>query len=170
MNAKNTKITNESGFMMTESMGSLLFYLIMIGAAAAAVGLLLLGGKLSEMQQGLSTLRMQTQQLYTGSIDYTGLDNALALKTGIVPKRFRRGEGLFTPWGGTITLATGSDVGTFTITLEGIPQEDCAKMGTYQSDSWDSVSINGNNLDKLSSVATAGTACAASNNIIYTSR
>lgn len=170
MNLKNTKKHSESGFMMTESMGSLLFYLIMIGAAAAAVGLLLLGGKLSEMQQGLSTLRMQTQQLYTGSIDYTGLDNALALKTGIVPKRFRRGDNLFTPWGGAITLATGSDVGTFTITLEGILQEDCAKMGTYQSDSWDSVSINGANLDKYSSVATAGAACSTTNTLIYTSR
>lgn len=170
MKRKNIAVHSESGFMMIESMGSMLFYLIMIAGAAVLVGVLLSGGKLSETQQGLSSMRMQAQQLYTGSIDYTGLDNALALKTGIVPKRFRRGDSMFTPWGGAITIATGSDVGTFTIQLEGIPQEDCAKMGTYQSDSWDSVSINGNSLDKLSSVATAGAACATSNTIIYTSR
>lgn len=161
---------SEGGFMMIESMGSMLFYLIMIAGAAVLVGVLSSGGKLSEMQQGLSSLRMQTQQLYTGSIDYTGLDNALAVKTGIVPKRLRRGESLFTPWGGVITMATGSDVGTFTIKLEEIPQEDCAKMGTYQIDSWDKVSINGNTLDKISSVATAGAACTTLNTIIYTSR
>lgn len=161
---------SEQGFVMIESMGGMLWYLIMIAGAAVLIGILLSGGKLSEMQQGLSSLRMQTQQLYTGSIDYTGFDNALAIKAGIVPKRFRRGDSLYTPWGGAITVTTGSDVGTFEIKLEEVPQEDCAKMGTFQIDSWDKVSINGNTLDKLSSVATAGTACSSLNTIIYTSR
>lgn len=171
INQKTAQVhTSESGFMMSESMGSLLFYLIMIASTAALIVALLMGGKLSEMQQGVSTIRMQTQQLFTGSIDYTGFNNDLAIKSGIVPKRFRRGGNLFTPWGGAITLATGADVGTFTITLESIGQEDCAKMGTYQMDSWDSVSINGNALDKNSFVVTAGAACTTTNTIIYTSR
>lgn len=161
---------SDSGFMMIESMGALLFYLIMIGAVAVIIGMLMSGGKLSEMQQGLSSVRMQTQQLFSGASDYSGLNSELAVKAGIIPKRFRKGDQIQNPWGGKLSLEAGTDIGTFIVTVEKIPQEECTKLANYERDTWDQITINGSNIDKSSTVASVAAACGSSNTITYQSR
>ena len=160
----------EAGFVMVEMSGGILLYLIMLAAAAILIYALFSNSKLAETQQGLLSMRMQIQQLYTGTTDYAGLDNALAVKAGVVPKRFQRASALVTPWGGDITLASGSDPGTFTITLAQIPQEACTKLATFQVESWSSIAVNGAAVAQGTSVASAAQSCNASNTLIYASR
>lgn len=160
----------EDGWMLTEGVGSILFYLIMISVAAGILYFLFSSSKQTQMQQGLTTMSMQIQGLYSGSSSYSGLDNALALKAGVVPRKLLKGSSIQTPWGGNITIAPGSDLGTFTIKLEGIPQEDCTKLAAYQMDMWVSIDVNGTTFDSSSGISQAANACATTNTINYTAR
>ena len=69
---------NQGGFMLVESLGSMLFYLIMIAAAGVLLISLFSGSKISQTEQAISSLRLQVKQLYTSSSDYSGLDTDLA--------------------------------------------------------------------------------------------
>ena len=160
----------EAGFMGLESQGSLLFYLIMVGGAGLILFMLFSGGRLSEMQQSLAAMRMNTQQMFTSSLDYTGLSNDLAIKAGLVPQKLVKGGSLINGWGGAVTLATGDDTGTFTITVAQIPQDACTKLATFQLESWLSVEVNSSGISKDTAVAEAADNCQANNTIVYTSR
>lgn len=160
----------EAGFVMVEMTGSLLLYLIMIAAGAILVFTMMSSSKLASAQQGLMSLRMQVQQLYSGGSDYAGLDNSLATKAGLVPKSFLRGTKVVTPWGGEVALAASGDGSSFTISLSEIPQEECTKLATSQLDSWTAVSVNGNAIDKSSGTTTAAQSCNDSNTLVFTSR
>ncbi len=162
---------SEDGWMLTEGIGAILFYLIMIGVAAAILYLLFGSSKISQMQQSLSTMTMQIQGLYSGSAEYTGLTNDVALKAGAVPRKLLKGQSIKTPWGGNITVATGADSGTFTIKLEGVKQDDCSKLAAFQLDSWVNVDINGSSFDSTSGVTSAVSSCISANNVLtYTAR
>ncbi|MDR3043559.1 MAG: pilus assembly protein PilS [Desulfovibrio sp.] len=160
----------EAGFVMVEMSGSMLVYLILFAAGALLVYSLFSSGNLATTQQGLMSLRMQVQQLYSGGSDYNGLDNSLAMKAGLVPKTFLRGSKVVTPWGGEVALAASGDGSSFTISLSEIPQEECTKLATSQLDSWTAVSVNGNAIDKSSGTTTAAQSCNDSNTLVFTSR
>lgn len=163
-------LAEDDGWMLTEGVGSILFYLIMIGVGAGIVYFLFSSSKVAQMQQGISTMSMQIKGLYSASSDYSGLDNTLAVKSGVVPRKLLKGSSVKTPWGGDITLAPGTDDGAFTIKLEGIAQEECTKLAAFQMDMWQSVEVNGTEFGADSGIAGAVGACVASNTIIYTSR
>jgi hypothetical protein len=163
--------SSEEGWMLTEGIGSILFYLIMIGLGAGILYLLFSSSKVTQMEQGLSTMTMQIQGLYAGSSSYEGLNNAVAVQSGAAPGKLVSGTTIKTPWGGNITVGTGSDSGTFTVKLEGIAKADCSKLAVYQLNMWESVDINGTVVDGDTAVADAVGACSGkSNTIIYTSR
>jgi hypothetical protein len=160
----------EEGWMLTEGMGSILLYLIMISAAIGLLFALFSSSKLSQMQQGLSSMTMQVQSLYAGASSYTGLTNAIAIKGGAVPRKLIKGNAIQTPWGGALTLAPGKDTTTFTIKLASVGQDDCAKMAAYQLDMWVNVDVNGTLFDSSSGVSAAVTACTDKSTITYTGR
>lgn len=161
---------SEAGFMGLEGQGTLLFYLVMLAGAALILYMMFSGGKLAEMEQSLSAMRMNTQQMFTSSLDYTGLNNDLAIKSGLVPRKLIKGGSVNNGWGGSVTLATGDDTGTFTITVAAVPQEACTKLATFQLESWLSVEVNSTAIAKDAAVADAADNCEASNTIVYTSR
>lgn len=160
----------EGGFVTFEMSGSMLLYLIMMAAAAVLVYSLMSSSKLASTNQGLMSLRLQIQQLYSGGSDYAGLDNDLALKSGLVPKSFVRGAKMQTPWGGDVVLSASSDGTSFAISLSEIPQEECTKLATSQLDSWSSVSVNGTPIEKATGASSAARSCNDSNTIVFTSR
>ena len=160
----------EAGFMGLEGQGTLLFYLIMLAGGALIVAMLFGGGKLSEIQQGVSAIRMNVQQMYTSSLDYTGLTNDLAIKSGLVPQKLVKGGAIVNGWGGAVTVATGDDTGTFTITVASIPQDACTKLATFQMESWLTVEVNNTAIARDSAIAAAADNCQASNTIVYTAR
>ena len=69
-----------------ETVGAIIVGLLLIGAAA--FGLYSAFGKsnVATMEQNLVLLRMQTQQFFFGT-NYDNLDNEVAIKAGIVPKK-----------------------------------------------------------------------------------
>lgn len=171
MQNRKSKVQNcESGFMGLEGMGSLLFYMLMLAGAALIVSLLFGGSKLSETQQAIASIRMNVQQMFTSSLDYTGLSNDLVIKAGLAPKKLVRNNNLQNAWGGSVTISEGDDSSTFTLTLSNVPQADCSKLATYQIESWLSVEVNSTAIASDSAVAAAAENCEASNTIMYTAR
>lgn len=161
---------SEAGFMGSEGLGTYLFYLLMTVAALSIIYMLFSGSKLSETQQAISAIRMNVQQTFSSSLDYTGLSNDYVMKAGLAPKKLIKGGALMNSWGGTLTVATGDDTGTFTITVASVPQEDCTKLATYQLDSWLNLEVNSTGIGKDTAVVEAADACQASNTIVYTAR
>jgi hypothetical protein len=162
---------NKPGYMSIEVMGVILFVALMIGYVAWQLSATSASANLSMLQGSLTTMSMHIQKLYSGSNNYSGLNNALAIKSGLVPQQLLKGESITTPWGGPITLAPGSDSGTFTVSVAGIKESDCILLATYQRDVWESVTVNGSTLEKKAAVASATSLCSgASNTIVYTRR
>jgi hypothetical protein len=90
---------------LLETLGAILVGLIILAGAALGLNAAFSSSKLGETEQNLVTLRMQIQHMFSGAADYSGLDNSLALKAGVVPKSFIKGELLKNAFGGDITLA-----------------------------------------------------------------
>lgn len=164
--------TPESGMTLMETMGVILIGLVLMAGAAFMFASLLSSSKLAEMEQTITMVRMQTQQMFASSQDYSGLDNALAIKSGLAPKKMVKGTSIVNSWGGNITLGVGDDTGTFTVQVDTIPHEECTKLATYQLDSWWTVDVNGTEITKDTGVAAAAGSCTegTGNAITYTSR
>lgn len=155
------------------SVGELLFYFGMVALAIAAIAWgankVLNMYRTTKTQENLLILRMQIQQLFSGASDYSGLDNGMAIKAGLVPQAFVKGDNLFNAWGGAITLSPDSGNAAFTLSFEEIPQEECTRLATYQPDAWLTVSVNGNEASGKD-VASIANSCTTSNSLIYTAR
>lgn len=161
---------SERGIAGLEAQGVQVWYFLGIVAAGLLLAILFSGGKLSEIQQSVASIRMSTQQMYTSSLDYTGLNNDLVIKAGLAPQKLIKGGTLVNGWGGPVTVATGDDTGTFTITVAQVPQDACTKLATFQLESWLMVEVNNTSINKDIAVAEAADNCQASNTIVYTSR
>jgi hypothetical protein len=162
---------NKPGYLSIEVMGVIIFVALMIGYVAWQLSATTSSANLSMLQGSLTTMSMHIQKLYSGSNNYSGLDNAMAIKSGVVPQQLLKGDSINAPWGGPITLAPGTVSGTFTVSVAGIKESDCISMATYQLDVWTSVTVNGSSLDTKAAVASATSMCSgASNTIVYTRR
>lgn len=148
----------------------LLVTLVVIAGAAVYLNSGFSKSKVVSLEQGIVTMRMQIQQVFSASPDYSGLDNATAIKAGVVPKSLVKGNDLKTPWGGEINLSTNDANGSFTIELSGIPQEECTQLANFQADAWLSVAVNGNVLDSDNTVADIVNSCTTTNTIAYEAR
>lgn len=155
---------------LLETLGAILVGLIILAGAALGLNSAFSSSKLGETEQNLITLRMQVQQMFSGSSDYSDLDNALALQAGLVPKPFVKGSSIRNAFGGDITLSPVSGTSAFSITLTSIPQDECTKLAKFQTDAWLSVTVNGTDVTG-SGVADIVAACASSSNtIVFTAR
>ena len=155
---------------MMEVLGGLLISLIVITVAAGYLNSGFSKSKVASLEQDLVTMRMQGQQLFSASSDYSGLDNETAIKAGVVPKSLIKGNNLKTPWGGEINLSTNDANGSFTIELSGIPQDECTQLTRFQTDAWLSVGVNGNTLDSDNTIADIVNSCTTTNTIAYEAR
>lgn len=152
-----------------ETVGAIIVGLLLIGAAA--FGLYAAFGKsnVATMEQNLVLLRMQTQQFFFGT-NYDNLDNEVAIKAGIVPKAFLKGEALKNSWGGDVTMSSDTANGTFTIEMENIPQDACIQLARFQPDSWESVSVNGADIDATDVAGIADACGQTTNTLAFTAR
>ncbi|EHJ48816.1 PilS domain-containing protein [Solidesulfovibrio carbinoliphilus subsp. oakridgensis] len=157
---------------LLETLGAILVGLIVLAGAALGLNAAFSSSKLGETEQNLVTLRMQVQHMFSGNADYAGLDNALALKAGVVPKSFIKGEYLKNAFGGEITLAPVSTDAGFSIELTSIPQEECTKLAKFQTDAWLGVDVNGHEVNRLSDTVVSDIVgfCEDSNTILFTAR
>lgn len=155
---------------MMEVLGALLITLVVVAGAAVYLNSGFSKSKVVSLEQDIVTMRMQIQQLYSGSSDYTGLDSATAINAGVVPKNLVKGNDLKTPWGGEINLSTNDANGSFVISLSGIPKDECTQLAKFQTDAWLSVDVNGNTLENESTIADIVDSCTTNNTIAYEAR
>lgn len=155
---------------MMEVLGAILIGLVIIAGAAVGLNSAFSKSKVASTQQDIVTMRMQIQQLFSGSSDYSGLDNATAIKAGVAPKSFIKGNDLKNAWGGQISLSTDAANASFKITLDTIPQDECTQLAKFQPDAWLSVDVNGTAVESTGDIATIVGACAATNTITYEAR
>ncbi len=155
---------------MMEVLGALLITLVVVAGAAVYLNSGFSKSKVVSLEQDIVTMRMQIQQLFSGSSDYSGLDNETAVKAGVVPKSLVKGNDLKTPWGGEINLSTNDANGSFKIELSGIPQDECTQLARFQADAWLSVEVNGNALESDNTIADIVASCTANNTIAYEAR
>lgn len=155
---------------MMEVLGALLITLVVVAGAAVYLNSGFSKSKVVSLEQDIVTMRMQIQQLFSGSSDYSGLDNGTAVKAGVVPKSLVKGNDLKTPWGGEINLSTNDANGSFKIELSGIPQDECTQLARFQADAWLSVEVNGNALESGNTIADIVASCTTNNSIAYEAR
>lgn len=158
-----------AGFTLLDALGALLVGLVVISVVSSMINSTFSNSKISETEQNLIALRMQIQQLYSGQSNYDGLDNALAIQSGIAPKVFIKGADLGNAWGGTVTLESVPADAAFSIQFTGIPQNECTKLSLFQSEAWLSVTVNGSVLGE-GLVNEAADACSTSNMITFVTR
>jgi len=163
------ELEKNGGWAMMEMLGAILFALIMLAGIGVIFSNLFSNNNLADTEQAVSTLRMQTKQLYTSSSDYTGLTTANAKKSGIIPNKMIKSNGVRDVWNGEVTVEAGTDPNTFVITLGEVPQEACTKLATYQSGSWVDLKVNGTTLNQDSIVSEAANQCTETNTLAFTS-
>ncbi|MCT4533763.1 type 4 pilus major pilin [Halodesulfovibrio sp.] len=163
------ELKKQGGWTMAEMLGSTSFWLIMLAGVGITFAVLLSNNNLADTEQAVSSLRIQAKQLYTSSPDYTGLTTAIAKKSGIIPNKMIKSNGVRDVWNGEVNIEAGTDPNTFVITLADVPQDACTKLAVYQSGSWVDVKINGTILDQDSIVSEAANQCAETNTLAFTS-
>ncbi len=152
-----------------DSLGNLIIGLLIIGAVAVGLYAAFSKSNVATMEQNLVLLRMQTQQFFFGT-NYDNLDNEVAIKAGIVPKAFIKGDTLKNSWGGDVTLSSDTSNGTFTVEIDNIPQDACIQLARFQPDSWQSVSINGAEIDATDVVGITDACSQDTNTLAFTAR
>ena len=158
---------NEAGFVLVESMSSLLFYLVMIGAIGAIILMLFSGSKLASMEQEVGTIRLQVRQLYSATNDYSGLTTSLAKTAGAIPSSLIRGDGsVKNGWGGDVEIGPSDSTQNFEITIKSVPQSEAVKLAMFQSGTWADVLINDTSIVVADNPLSAATAASADTNTV----
>lgn len=168
-NQKNAERNHEAGFTLVDVIIGLVIGLFILAAVGKMSGKGFSASKLAETEQNLLVMRSEIQGLFSGSTDYSGLDNALVIKAGIAPKSFIKGANLVNAWGGAVTIASNSVDATWSIAFTLIPQEECTKLATFQPEAWLLVDVNGTTIEG-GDVTSVTASCSTSNTITFTTR
>ena len=154
---------------LLETIGGLLVALVVIGSAAYGLYSAFSKNNVASTEQALVTLRMQTQQFFFGTA-YDNLDNDVAMTAGIVPEALIKNNTMRNAWGGDVTLSSDNAAGTFSIELTEIPQDACVQLARFQTDAWESIAINGGDVDTSDVTAITGACQDGDNTIAFTAR
>jgi|SRR5581483_2261006 len=116
----------------------------------------------------LETIASQTLSVFPNG-NFTGLNNAIAEQTGIIPQNMIAGAvgagNDIDPWGGAVTVAVDSgSQALFDITFTMVPKDACVKMAQWTSSSLNGVLVNNALLNPPIDVTSAVTACGSPNN------
>jgi hypothetical protein len=167
--AKGKERQSERGATVLEAVMWMLIALVVAGAVFWGVSKAFGSFKLYRQQNDLTVIKVQIQQLYSGSPSYNGLDNTVGINAGLFPSDMVKGTSVVNRWGGAITLGTASSDAQFTISLTGVPKEQCTTLAQF-GDDWAAVTVNGGALTLgAGRVSSATTACTGdTNSIVYT--
>ena len=161
-------LKNQEGFTFVEMMGVIVVMLIGIGVAVAGVNSLMGSSKLTNAQSEITTIVMKTKQAFSNSGTTAGLTNVVAKTLGIFPDNIKTTQQ--NPWGGAYTLAPDTDTSRFTLTVAGVPQDQCSSLVLFQKGAFEAIKVNAATVTVATATAiTASTACSlATNTLIYT--
>jgi len=163
--------SGERGATVLEAVMWMLIALVVAGSVFWGVSKAFNSFKLYRQQNDIAVVKVQIQQLYAGAPSYNGLDNTVGIHAGLFPSDMVKGTSVVNRWGGTITLGTASSDTQFTISLSGVPRDQCPTLAQF-GDDWVSVTVNGAALTMgAGRVASATTSCSGdSNAIVFTGR
>ena len=158
---------SEAGFVLVESMSSLLFYLVMIGAIGAIILMLFSGSKLASTEQEVGTIRLQVRQLYSATNEYSGLTTDLAKTAGAIPSSMIRGDGsVQNALGGEVEIEPSDSTTNFQITVKAVPKSEAVKLAMFQSGTWVDVLLNDTSIAEAENLLTAATEAVIDSNTI----
>ena len=139
---------NQRGFTLGEVLGAIIIGSIIFGAVALVISNAIETSRVSNQQENLSYLRMNIHEVYS------------------VPQGMVVNDSIVNGWNGDVTVASADDGRAFTIQLDNIPENACIKLGA-QRDMWDSLSINGTDIERETVVTTDHCTDELSNTLIF---
>jgi hypothetical protein len=157
---------------MSEILGALFKYLVALLGASAVVAVFYLTLMQSKTQEAISQMvQLQTgiQQLYNGQPSFIGLNNAVAIASGLVPSNMINAGALFNPWGGAVVIAAANANANFSLSTAGVPQDACTKLTMALGAAGTSIvggTINAAAVAAPFTIAAVSAACNAPLNII----
>ncbi|MDD4456618.1 MAG: type 4 pilus major pilin [Syntrophotalea acetylenica] len=165
---------NQRGIGVISILVTVIIFLVILTGVFAMVGRTTEGAKLQQAQQDITAIQMSARQTYATSKSYAGLDNATAIKAGILPEAMVSGGSGVNPWNGSVTVAVDTTPTQFTIAYAGLPQEACMQLAAYGNGNWESVTAGSTDIpqDGTGVVAAAATGCssATNNTVTFTSK
>lgn len=153
----------QKGFSLLE-----LLLVVAVGAILILAGLAIYRNisqntQINEATRLVNVIKQETQRIFQGEPDYTGLTNTILTNADAVPPRYTSGAGVITsPFDTAVTLApTAAPSLEFTLTMAAVPTAACIKLGLEFTDDdpdFQSLSIGGANV--ATTVAAVDGACA----------
>lgn len=118
----------------------------------------------NQARQEIIGMQNGVRSLFQNQSSYAGLDNALALKAGVVPTTLKiAGTSIRNPWNGAVALSPAGSNLQFVIAYDNIPEDACVKLATINSD-FEQVQINNGSLSVPVSVPSASSQCRGRSN------
>ncbi len=157
---------NQRGFTLAEVLGAIIIGSIIFGAIALAISYGTETARVSNQQESLSYLRMNIHEVYSHVHSFASLSNDELLAANAVPQGMVVNDSIVNAWNGDVTVASADDGRAFTIQLDDIPENACIKLGA-QRGMWDSLSINGTDIERETVVTTDHCTDELSNTLIF---
>ena len=157
---------NQRGFTLGEVLGAIIIGSIIFGAVALVISNAIETSRVSNQQENLSYLRMNIHEVYSHVHSFASISNDELLAATAVPPGWGVNDSIVNGWNGDVTVASADDGRAFTIQLDDIPENACIKLGA-QRDRWDSLSINGPDIERETVVTTDHCTDELSNTLIF---
>ena len=136
---------NQRGFTLGEVLGAIIIGSIIFGAVALVIS---------------------NAIVYSHVHSFASISNDELLAANAVPQGMVVNDSIVNGWNGDVTVASADDGRAFTIQLDDIPENACIKLGA-QRDMWDSLSINGTDIERETVVTTDHCTDELSNTLIF---
>ena len=161
----------EQGFTVVEFLIVLLGGALLVAAGGKMASMIFGTTKLAATQQALSTFRTNIQYAYTDVRSYASISNDELIKAIAVPPTMLTADktAIVDAWNGDVTVGSADEGRSFTIELTLIPQDECVKLGAFQSATWVTITVNGTEIVRGSIVTTEQCTSETENTIVYKS-
>lgn len=168
---QNNARKGEQGFTVVEFLVVLLGGALLIAGGAKMASMIFGTTKLASTEQALTAFRTNIQYTYTDVRSYNSITNDELIAAVAVPPTMLTADktAIVDAWNGAVTVAPADGGCSFSIELTQIPQDECVKLGGFQSDTWESISVNGAEITRGSIVTTEQCTSETDNTITYTS-
>lgn len=157
---------NQQGFTLGEVLGAIIIGSIIFGAVAMVISSAIESARVSNQQENLSYLRMNIHEAYSHVHSFASISNDELIAANAVPQGMIVDDTIVNGWNGDVTVASAEDGRAFTIQLSDIPEDACIKLGS-QRNMWDSLSINGTDIERETVVTTEHCTDELSNTLIF---
>ncbi len=157
---------NQQGFTLGEVLGAIIIGSIIFGAVAMVISSAIESARVSNQQENLSYLRMNIHEAYSHIHSFASISNDELIAANAVPQGMLVDESIVNAWNGDVSVGSANEGRSFTIQLDNIPEEACIKLGS-QRNMWDSLSINGTDIEREIVVTTEHCTDELSNTLIF---